>query len=130
MNNNNIRVAHCTKLWHQSGGYKLSQYIGSYFPDSESTRPDGSQVWIGGAKNNMYIFLCPNTQRWKITDSKDRLSRNIGLLRYSTPASSNLPPIGGSWQVWNEDMGKWSSELWSEKGYVSMDGFNIDLMGS
>jgi hypothetical protein len=46
-NNNNIRVAHCTKLWHQSGGYKLSQYIGSYFPDSLSTRPDGSQVWIG-----------------------------------------------------------------------------------
>jgi len=129
-NNNNIRVAHCTKSWHQSGGYKLSQYIGTYSPDNLSTRSDGSQVWVGGAKGNMYIFLCPTTQRWKITDSKARLSRNIGLLRYSSQSNSTLPPTGGSWQWWNIASDRWSSELWSEKGYVSMDGFNIDLMGN
>ena len=122
----NQRVAHCTKEWHNAGGYKLSGYIGTYYPDTTASRP----LLIGGAKNNMYIFFEPESSKWMITDCKSKVNNSIGMLRTRNTFDDSAPPVATTWEAWNENDQRWYNQLWSEKGWVSMDGFHLDFMGS
>lgn len=127
MENTDTRVVRRNLRWHNAGGYKLSAYIGAYYPDRLWQQPDKSYVWVGGAKNDKYIFLSQVSGRWMITDCKSKVNDSIGCLRAVGGDEHSVPPVGLIWEVWDADHGMWSSDLWSEKGSVSMDGFVLEL---
>lgn len=123
--NDNIRKADCSLEWHNDGGYKLSAYMGLYNEDPNMLSPSGNTVWVGGSKGNIYLYKARNTGRWIITGNRESIKQELGVLRTSIGYDGNEPPINASWECWNKDHGIWWTEVYSEKGWVSMDGFKL-----
>jgi hypothetical protein len=118
------RIVYCTEYWHNNGGYKLSAYMGVYQPNTLYSEEYDCPVFTGGAKNDKYIFFCKKSERWVFTDCKTKIPESIGTIRSnrSSPLSTG-PPENLQWQVYYEPASMWHSMLYSEKGWISMNGF-------
>jgi hypothetical protein len=122
---NPIVKATCSQEWHNSGGYKLSAYMGTYNEDPNFLSLSNTPVWIGGAKKNIFIFKSRGG-RWLITTKRQSITEETGVLRTKLEhTESTSPPINVEWECWNSDYGAWLDNLWSEKGWVSMSEFSL-----